>query len=509
MIERFYLKDFLSFSEVELKLNNGLIVFTGPSGSGKSILISSILSSFGLDECDAGVCESTTSWSFDATDFGLENDDINIFKQIKKTKARYFLNSQGVSKKTISQISSNHLKHLSLRDYSDFENTNILDILDARIDKKIGTISELKNSLKDSFYRFKELDIELKKIENEQKQIFELKEFTKFEIQKIDEISPKQGEDETLLKIKKELSKKEKTAEAISHANNIFSNEHSVYDALDMLEVDSSFFSDAMNELRAVLDGANERFEALDEIDVEEVLNRLESLSELKRKYGGISQALDYKHQKILELEKYENIDILKSDLHKEHSILKSKVQSYADELTILRNGELESFQNDLNTFLKELYIRDATVSLNKIQIDTFGADEIYIELDNTGLSKISTGEFNRVRLALLALRANVSSSNNGVLILDEIDANLSGEESMSVAKVLKKLSKSFQIFVISHQPQLTSMGDQHFLVYKQNDNSFVKELSFEQKIDEIARIISGDKVSKEAREFAKELLNV
>ncbi len=127
--------------------------------------------------------------------------------------------------------------------------------------------------------------------------------------------------------------------------------------------------------------------------------------------------------------------------------------------------------------------------------------------LNNTELSKISTGEFNRLRLAILALKSEFMSKNGGILMLDEIDANLSGEESMSVAKVLRKLSKYFQIFVISHQPQLTSMGDQHFLVYKDGTISKTKELNFNEKVDEIARIISGENVSQEAKKFAQELL--
>jgi DNA repair protein RecN (Recombination protein N) len=98
-------------------------------------------------------------------------------------------------------------------------------------------------------------------------------------------------------------------------------------------------------------------------------------------------------------------------------------------------------------------------------------------------------------------------SQNGGILMLDEIDANLSGEESMSVARVLRQLSKHFQIFVISHQPQLTSMGEQHFLIHKDDGNSMVKELNFEDRVNEIARIISGDSVSNEAKVFAKELL--
>jgi len=93
--------------------------------------------------------------------------------------------------------------------------------------------------------------------------------------------------------------------------------------------------------------------------------------------------------------------------------------------------------------------------------------------------------------------------------MLDEIDANLSGEESMSVARVLKQLSLHFQIFVISHQPQLTSMGDQHFLIYKDGEDSFVSELNKEKRVNEIARIISGENISSEAKKFAKELLEL
>jgi DNA repair protein RecN (Recombination protein N) len=178
-----------------------------------------------------------------------------------------------------------------------------------------------------------------------------------------------------------------------------------------------------------------------------------------------------------------------------------------ADELSLLRVSHLQNFEEDLNTYLNSLYLREATISISKTNYTKLGQDSLNIELNSTQLSKISTGEFNRLRLAILALKSEFMNKNGGVLMLDEIDANLSGEESMSVAKVLKQLSKYFQIFVISHQPQLTSMGDQHFLIYKEDDTSFAKELDFENRIDEIARIISGESVSDEAKNFAKELL--
>jgi len=509
MIERFYLKEYLSFKEVELDLKSGLVVFTGPSGSGKSILMNSILSSFGTNSCDAVVCESTVAWELDTDDAGIESDNVYIFKHIKKEKSRYFINNQSISKKAMSDLSSNYLRHLSLRDFSDFENENLLSILDSRLDKKNHNATELRNEYSRLFLEHKKIQKELHTIEEEQRKIVELKEFASYEIKKIESVNPKISEDTELLEIKKELSKKEKASESISKASSIFEHEHSVFSALDLLNIDSSFFSDTMNELRAVMENAEERFNMLDEVNVEDVLNRIEELSDLKRRYGSIEDALKYKEQKILELAKYENIEITKGDLEAKEATLSKKVKDLASRLSELRHNEIKSFKDDLNRYLKELYLRDAEVRVTDTDFGLFGKDEISIKLNATDLLKVSTGEFNRLRLAILALKSEFMSKNGGVLMLDEIDANLSGEESMSVAKVLKQLSKYFQIFVISHQPQLTSMGDQHFLVYKNGDESYARELDFDDRVDEIARIISGESITQEAKKFAKELLNL
>ena len=151
------------------------------------------------------------------------------------------------------------------------------------------------------------------------------------------------------------------------------------------------------------------------------------------------------------------------------------------------------------------LYLREANLSLETASLGVTGYDTVVLGLSGTKLDKLSSGEFNRLRLALLALGVETMQNAGGVLMLDEIDANLSGEESMSVAKVLRHLSTRYQIFVISHQPQLTSMGQQHFLIYK-DDESRVRELGENERIEEIARIISGDAISDEARGFARDL---
>jgi len=507
MIERFYLKDYLSLKEVELNLRTGLVVFTGPSGSGKSILMNSILSSVGNSACEAALCESSVTWGLNSDELGIHSDDINVFKHIKKEKSRYFVNNQSLSKKAISSLSSNYLRHLSLKDFSDFENENLLSILDNRIESKKHNIFKVKEGYKKAFLEHKEIKKELKKIIDEQKRIVELKEFASYEIKKIEDINPTASEDEELIVIKKQLSKKEKVLQSISLANSIFDNENSVFNALDTLEIDSSFFSDSMNELRAIMESAEDKFSALDDVDIEEVLDRIEALSELKRRYGSIEEALMYKEQKKKELQEYENIEITLGNLDEREKNLAKILKDLASKLTKLRKAELDSFNTDLNKYLKDLYLRDAEVTIQELEYDLLGADNIQIFLNSTELQKVSTGEFNRLRLAILALKSEFMSKNGGVLMLDEIDANLSGEESMSVANVLKHLSKHFQIFVISHQPQLTSMGDQHFLVYKEAERSYVSELNFDERVDEIARIISGENVSQEAKKFAKELL--
>jgi DNA repair protein RecN (Recombination protein N) len=507
MIERFYLKDLLSFKELDLNFSKGLVVFTGPSGSGKSLLMDAILSTLGLSDAKATLSELDVSWSINEERYGIQNCETNSFRQIKKEKVRYFINSQSSSKKLLKELSLQNLKHLSLKDYSDFENENLLLLVDNFAIKKESSYQELLNRYAATYLEHKNLSSELQRLLNEQKKIIELKEFATFEVDKIRQIDPKEGEDEELLEIKKSLSKKEKIEEQLQLAEAIFNSEHDVSEALNLTEVESSFFDDAMNELRAHFDTARERLNSLDEMDIESILDRIEALSSLKRRYGSIEEAIIYKEKKLQELDKYENIDTTIMTLEKRERELHLHVKELASQITRNRKAVLNTLEEQLNYYLRMLYLRDATLELAETDYNELGKDTLELKLNGAILSNISTGEFNRLRLSILAIKSGFMRKNNGVLMLDEIDANLSGEESMSVAKVLKELSTNFQIFVISHQPQLTSMGDEHFLIYKDTDESKVKKLNPSEREDEIARMISGTSISKEARLFAKELL--
>ncbi len=507
MIERFYLKEYLSFKEAELEFDNGLIVFTGPSGSGKSILMRSILASLGLDDAEASLSESSVNWQIDEEATGLSNEESNTFRQVKKEKVRYFVNNQSLSKRALQELCSRNLRHLSLKDYSDFDNDNLLALIDGRIERDRPEHAALLARYRDTLVRYKEVSAELRKLEEEEQRIVELKEFAAFEIAKIEEIAPKPAEDEELMAIKKLLSQREKAQEKIAAAEAIFENEYAVSSALQALEIQSDFFDDAMNELRAHFEHSMERFNELDEIDIESVLDRIEALSSLKQRYGGIEEAIAYKMQKIEELERYENIEIAKGEGVKEIAALEAELEAASAKISSNRRSALEAFETGLNSYLKQLYLRPAHITIEAEEAFMGnGRDRVNVALEGTTLDKVSSGEFNRLRLALLALKSETMHEHGGVLMLDEIDANLSGEESMSVAKVLRQLSKRFQIFVISHQPQLTSMGDQHFLVYK-TTQSQVRPLEQDERVDEIARMVSGDRVTEEAKRLAIELL--
>jgi DNA repair protein RecN (Recombination protein N) len=506
MIERVYLKNHLSFdeveltfNEVELKLSKGLMIFTGPSGAGKSVLLQGILAIFAYVDANASLSEALIDDEVDLEEFGIEVDEAIIFKEIKKEKTRYFINNQAVSKKIAKKIANNFIDYLSLRNVDEFKNENLLKTLDNFSNNNIEDYEKL-------FFSYKKLQQQLKEIEDKEKKAIELKEFLGFEIEKIEKIDPKEGEFEELMEIKKSLSKIEKLRELSFKVNEIFEYENSVNELLNILEVDENFFDETMNELRNYIDIAQDKANFLENIDIEEVLTRLEDLHSLMKRFGTIKECLNYLKDKKIELEKLENLSFEKEKIKKDIINLETQLLKEAEKISLKRGQGIIIFEKKLNYFLEKLYMPKANVFLERVELNRYGIDEVKIIINDTDINLLSTGEFNRLRLAMLGSKIEFSNSSKS-LFLDEIDANLSGEESMSVAEVLKFLSKKYQIFAISHQPQLTSFADKHFFVGKKDNKSFVKELDFQERIDEIARIISGKKLKKEALVYAKQLL--
>ena len=131
------------------------------------------------------------------------------------------------------------------------------------------------------------------------------------------------------------------------------------------------------------------------------------------------------------------------------------------------------------------------------------GASECVLMLGKSEVNVLSSGEYNRLRLVMMCIEMQLQPKS-GILVLDEIDANLSGEESEGVAQILKILSRDYQIFAISHQTHMPSLADNHYLVEKQDGYSTITKLDFEGRVREVARIISGSNITPQALEFAR-----
>ena len=508
MITRVYLKDCLSFNEVDLEFKNGLNIFTGPSGAGKSILMQAILSLFALSDVKAKLGEvQLDNLKFSDDTYDISFDDDIVIKSIKKDKVRYFLNNQSISKKNLNEFSTKLIKHLNLKDTSEFDSSKLIVFLDKLTAKNNREFIEIKNSFDSLYIEFLQIKKELKKISEDENKLEDLKEFAKFEIDKIEQINPSIDEYEELNLIKKRLSKKEKIEVAIKKASGIMEFNQNVVNVLELMEVDSSFFDEAMNELNNVFEKFNDSLYELEDINIENVLDRIEKLSALQKRFGSIEECLKYKEQKKIELESYENIFFQKEKLEKRFTSINEELLILSKQISIYRKKTSLILEKKINEYLKFLYLSNAKIILNEKELDSNGIDYILFELNSVTLETISSGEYNRLRLALLTSMSEFDIVDNGILFLDEIDANLSGKESDAISKVLIKLSNSYQIFAISHQPQLTSSANQHFLVDKNSGNSIVKLLNNKERINEIARMISGENITNEAIDFAKNLL--
>ncbi|EOG1585533.1 AAA family ATPase [Campylobacter upsaliensis] len=500
MISRILMKENLGFKEANLKLSEGLTVFSGLSGAGKSVLFKGILAAFGFGESEAKFVELELDDKLDLESFGIESESENVFKMLKEKSTKYFINNQSIAKKSLQSLSKSFIKYLSV----EFSNEKFLTLLDALESAKNPKFNETKEKFEQIFKEYNENSLKLNRVLEEERRIEELKELAQTHIEKISKINPKSGEYEELLKLKKRLSKRDKIEEAWNKVGGIFEYEKAVLDALNLSEVDANFFSECFNELRIIAE--NQKMEELD-FDIEALLDRISDLSYLIKRYESIEGALETLELKKKELEHYENLSFEKKELELLNRDLKEKLEKKAHILSEARVRNLGVLEDFLNDYLAKLYMKNLKLDcVQNDEINLFGKDEIKLSVSETKLKNLSSGELNRLRLAFIATECKILNSGRGIIFLDEIDANLSGKEAMSIAKVLDELSRFYQIFAISHLPQLSSKAHNHFLVEKNGKQSYVKKLEKEERIKELARMVSGEQISDEALQFARTL---
>lgn len=512
MIKKLHLEDSQLFGSLELNFSAGFCVFSGPSGSGKSVLMDSLLACFGLKEPNASVIEADIVLSpslinaFEE-ELGIDSELLNI-KIIKKDKIRYFVNFTPIAKRQLAQILSRFTTHIHSRGGDELGAASLLGLLDRLA---IASTKAHAKALQDFAQDFTELDSkrkqlnELQKAESNRQSLIEIAEF---EIAQIHSIAPKSGEYEELLALKKTLSHKEKLLESIAKATAALESSSALSSALALLDKPElqATLEEALNDTQATLEEESQKLENLQDLDVESLLARISALSSLITRYGSIEAALAHEQAQREKLEALQDSSTKTKELESRIATLESSLSSQAQALTQTRQSALKSLQDSLQALCLALKLKPISCTLCPKPLDHSGSDVLELRLDHSSIATLSAGEFNRLRLAVMCVGARLEKKQ-GVLILDEIDANLSGEESEGVARVLQELAKSYQVFAISHQPHMPSLATAHYLVSTDGTSSQVRLLDKQGRVQELARMISGANITQEALDFASRRL--
>ncbi len=507
MIQRLHLKELLSFEVVTLAFDPGLVVLSGPSGAGKSVLMGSVLSGFGIGNAEAALCELLLDKPSGLRSDVYDLEDELTIRSLKKERSRFYLNEQHISKKALHALLAPSIHYLSVRDSSGFESEALIGMLDSMLVRQDKAYKKVLKEYKKRYLQYRQKQKELDRIRAQEKKLSDLIEFTTFEINKIREIDPQEGEDAALLQLKKQLSKIDKINDALAKAEAIFALESTVSDVFDLTEKEGGYFWDAMNQLRADFEQMQSLAEELEDTDVEALLDRLEKITELKHRYGSIEEAISYCNTKEQELAGYERIEQDKSMLEQFLALEFVELTTLAGRMSQARMSQAEKMAEAMCGYLSKLKLPKVRFRFEELPLGKQGIDSIEMDMAQSSTATLSGGEHNRLRLALMVVSLELGGGDDGVIVLDEIDANVSGDESIAIADMIVKLSARYQIFAISHQPHLAAKAQQHILIDKSEGRSRALALDAEGRIREISRIIGGELPNEEAVAFARKLL--
>tara|TARA_B100000700_G_scaffold188746_1_gene207995 strand:- start:830 stop:2128 length:1299 start_codon:yes stop_codon:yes gene_type:complete len=368
----------------------------------------------------------------------------------------------------------------------------------------------------------------------ELKQSTEEQEFLEFSLNELEALSIRDDEEEELVKLRSSLINAERNVELINSSIDYLSGEKgaaiilsNVQRSLDRISIEIPMVVEAID--RAIVE-LNESENALmrianginsDETRLEEIEVRLAEIRSLARKHGVPSTKLPKLAEEIrIKLQKIQSDDNTIQDLEKEVSESKEAFRDFAIELSESRKKHGKRLQKAVTSELPEMKLDKASFVVHFTPADEtnwniHGCDEIkFLISTNRGstpgpLNKIASGG-ERSRL-LLALRAALSTIDSvPTLIFDEVDAGVGGAVSSAVGKRLKKLGINQQILVVTHSPQVAALGKHHWQISKSDEvepKTIATHLGKDERVEEIGRMLSGEKITAEARLAAQKLM--
>lgn len=571
MLEKLFIKNYLIIKEAELSFTKGLNILTGETGAGKSIILDAMGLILG-DRADYSIIRNENSKLIVEGHFNFLGNKI-VLKFLKEKElfpdgqeSQYVIIRRELNKKGISRtfINDTPVNISELKDFGDL----IIDIHSQNEHQSLlkkethcGFLDNfLPNDKNKSAYilkynEYKEVCNNYSALLKKKDDLLEKKGFIEFQMKEINNINPVEKEDEEL---SNELNKMENSEDISVSLNNsldfLYEGETNIIENLSLVtkeikraakydsglgrfvaicEECSASLKNITEEIRDYINNIN-----FDPVKIESIRTRLGSLSFLKKKYNlSLSELIEKAKALTEEYNLTENFDFEIEKLSQEIEIKKTELIKLAEPLSADRNKSGKELEKKVNAYFKEVGLDSAEF---KINFDNYLADGVdnfcfkkgnkLIRLTSRGIDDIeflikankggdfsplrktaSGGEISRI---MLSLKAAFSGRDNiPILVFDEIDSGISGRIAGKVGKVLSELSKSHQIISITHLPQIAAMSNKHFYIKKSNTNSEtvaeIKNLNEEEAINEIARLLSGEKISTASILTAKELRGV
>lgn len=552
MLKKLTVTNFILIDQLDIQLNKGLSIVTGETGAGKSILLgalgllsgqradSSLLQNKEKKCIIEGVFEVGTYYlqSF-FTDNELDYyDETTIRREVNpEGKSRAFINDTPVSLTLLKELSSRlldiHSQHETLLLSNSQFQLNVLDAYAAN--------QELLRDYKAQFKIVKELRKNLSDLKEAEKQSKADLDYFNFQLEELTAVNLLGGEQELL---EQEQERLEHAEEILMHLErsalllrgsdeNVVSQLSNVLQSLQSIKsFDNNYLLQAdrlqsviveLKDIHAEIESATVHL-SVDPKRLEFIGERLSAIYNLQKKHhvntvDELIHLRDGFRRKVAAIESLEDQILIAATRLNESTML---LTTYGEALSASRNAAIPGIEKEIMKQLSELAMPHAVfkIHLVKDKEDGFlqdGMERIqFLFSANKGvdfkeLAKVASGgEMSRLMLCIKALLARLSAMPT--VIFDEIDTGISGETAARVGSILKQMANKHQVLAITHLPQLASKGDEHFLVYKEVKKgltrSHLKRLNEQERVNEIARMLSGEALSAAALENARDLLS-
>ncbi len=531
---------------------DALVVMTGETGAGKSIMMRAVdLLSGGRGSAQwirSGASNCSVEALFEIGEHyrsirrriekcGFGDSDQVVFKRVisQNGRSRFYINGSLATAKIVSDICFRLLSVGSQHDHQQLlqpvMHLEFLDILGDHLEDR-----RRFNSLFDSWRR---AAAELQAMHDRQREREQRRDFLSFQINEIAELGPEVGEDEELGAERNRLKNGEALIRLSRECYDLLSGSISenlslvrkhieqlqrLDPGLEKLAEELSSYSflaeDYSTRLRSYSDGLDNDPARLDAVNA-----RLDKLQGLKRKYGdSLDQVLAYCSAAEQELEALDSIDQQIEKQQQKTAELEKQAVAAAVQLSAARKQTAARMEQSMANELTSLFFEQSAVEVHfepveeaAEQLRTNGFDRVeFFFAPNPGepprpLAKVASGgELSRLMLAFKCLLARKDMVET--VIFDEVDAGVGGEAAESVARKIKELARHHQVICITHLPQIAARGSTHFLVRKQLNNkrtiTSVSQLSEQERVEELARMLAGDSASAQTTAWARELLD-